>query len=412
MTVSAVTSDRAASQIRSSDLTGLTISEVVTKSDEATFLHVHVVCNCDSPSWIRPLDNDIRQVFDRSRNKFFHFGDAVRWIVFDKQGKAVGRVAAFVNRKYKNKGDRFPVGGIGFFDAINNQDVANHLFDTARKWLEARGVKAMDGPINFGERDRWWGLLVEGFDPPLYGMNFNPPYYKELFETYGFRNFYNQICWRLPVAGLDQQLSHKFYEAHARFANNPEFEARYIPVNEFGKCIAYFCKVYNKAWAKHEGNKEISMEQATRLLQSIRPVLDPYLIWFVFHKGEPVAMWISIPDVNQIMKRLNGKFGWWEKLRFIYYKMRGTCTRFVGIIYGIVPELQGTGVDYFMIVEAEKVIKSKTRYRQTELLWQGDFNPRMLNISRNLGAEQCRRLVTYRYIFDPSIPFSRHPEIH
>jgi len=118
---------------------------------------------------------------------------------------------------------------------------------------------------------------------------------------------------------------------------------------------------------------------------------------------------MNIPDLNQIFKHLNGQFNWWAKLKFLYYKSTGACNRMVGIIYGIIPKFQGTGVDYYMIVEAEKTIKPMNRYNEIELLWQGDFNPKILNISKNLGARQSRRLATLRYQFDRSRPFKRHP---
>jgi hypothetical protein len=106
----------------------------------------------------------------------------------------------------KNKGDDLPVGGIGFFDCINSQDAADMLLDVAKHWLMQKGMQAMDGPINFGERDRWWGLVVQGFQQPLYCMNYNPPFYKELLENYGFENFYNQICFGMDAkAPLSQK---------------------------------------------------------------------------------------------------------------------------------------------------------------------------------------------------------------
>jgi len=387
------------------------IREVISSEDSRNFLAVHVIINQHDKYWIRPLDKDIEQVFDPAQNKSFRFGECNRWILSDDQNKLIGRIAAFVNKKYKNKGDEFPVGGIGFFDCINDQQAADLLFNTARTWLESRGMKAMDGPINFGERDRWWGLLVEGFSEPLYGMSYNPPYYQQLFEKHGFRTFYNQLCWSIPVAGKDTQLAEKFYEANNQFSLQPEFKATWLNKDEMEKCVKDFCTVYNLAWAKHEGNKEMTIEQASKLFKALKPVIDPYLVWFAYHQNDPIAMWISIPDINQIIKHLDGNFNLWSKLKFLYYKRRRVCTRFIGIIFGIVPEFQGSGIDYFMIVEAEKVIKSKTNYQSTELLWQGDFNPKMNNISKNLGATQSRRLITYRYIFDSSIPFKRHPII-
>lgn len=385
------------------------ILEVTDKRLEQAFLQVHIKMNEHNPHWIRPLDKDVCSVFDPAKNKAFRQGELIRWVLYNAQGAAIGRIAAFVNRRYKNKGDDVRVGGIGFFDCIQQQEAANQLFDTARDWLQLRGMEAMDGPINFGDRDRWWGLLVAGFQSPLYTMNYNPPYYQRLFEDYGFRNFYNQICWSLPVANQSAQLQPKFYQAHNKFATDPQFKAIYLKKTQLEKLAADFCTVYNKAWAKHEGNKEMKPQQAYKLFSSMKHIMDEKLIWFVYYKEEPIAMWINIPDINQIVRYLNGKFDWVAKLKFMLLKQLGVCTKFVGLVYGIVPEFQGTGVDYFMIVEAEKVIKTTTKYKSVELQWQGDFNPKMLNISRNLGAEQSRLLTTYRYLFDRERPFHRHP---
>lgn len=161
--------------------------EATTRQLAKDFIRVHVELNKNNPAWIRPLDKDILEVFNPKKNKAFRHGEAIRWILKNSQGKLIGRIAAFVNKKYKNKGDDVPVGGIGFFDCINDQAAADMLFDVAKHWLMQKGMQAMDGPINFGERDRWWGLIVEGFQSPLYCMNYNPSYYQQLFETYGDR---------------------------------------------------------------------------------------------------------------------------------------------------------------------------------------------------------------------------------
>src|SRR4029079_1212904 len=173
-----------------------------------------------NPNYIRPLDKDVHDVFDGKKNKTFRFGTITRWVLKTEEGELVGRIAAFINKKYKNRGDDVPVGGIGFFDCINDQKAADVLLDVAKHWLLQQGMEAMDGPINFGERDRWWGLVVEGFQEPLYCMNYNPPYYKDLFETYGFQLFFNQICF-----GLDpkKKLSDKLHERHDHYAT-PDYK--------------------------------------------------------------------------------------------------------------------------------------------------------------------------------------------
>ena len=136
--------------------------EVTTKPLAKDFLRINVSINKDRPAYIIPLEKDVNDVFDTKKNKTFRFGEAIRWVLKDNEGKLIGRIAAFINKKYKNKGDDGPVGGIGFFDCINDQVAADMLFDVAKHWLMQKGMEAMDGPINFGERDRWWGLVVKG----------------------------------------------------------------------------------------------------------------------------------------------------------------------------------------------------------------------------------------------------------
>jgi hypothetical protein len=385
------------------------LREVKNPKDEHDFLKAHVHINRSYPNWIRPFDKDILEVFDPNKNRLLRTSKALRWVLENDKGQLIGRIAAFVNPKYKNKGDDVPVGGIGFFDCIDSQEAANLLFDTAKDWLATQGMQAMDGPINLGERDKWWGLLVEGFEPPIYSTNYNPPYYQRLFETYGFKVFFNQICWGLKVADSVSQLDPKFYEAHKKLAATGDFSVRHIRKSQLPQAAKDLSIVYNRAWAKHQGNKEISAEMALKMLKSMSAVMDEYLIWFAYHHDEPIAMWVNLPDINQIVKHLSGQFNLWAKLKFFLVQKFGKMEKFVGLIFGVVPEFQGKGVDYFMIVEAEKVIKAKTRYKDLELYWQGDFNPKMINISKNLGAKQTRRMVTYRYLFDPHKPFVRHP---
>lgn len=373
------------------------------------FLKVPLFIYKDDPNFIRPLDKDINDVFDPKKNKVFRFGECARWLLKDDDHHLIGRIAAFVNKKYRNKGDQQKTGGIGFFECINNQEAADMLFDVAKSWLMQRGVEAMDGPINFGERDRWWGLVTEGFKPPIYLMNYNPPYYQSLFENYGFKIFFNQICWYMPV---NTQLGEKFKEQNKKYLAMPEYKVAHIKKNNLQKFAADFCTVYNKAWAKHEGNKEMSTGAAYKLFQSMKPVMDEKLIWFVYYHKEPIAFWINLPELNQIFKYFNGKFGLIEKLRLLWLKKEGMNDKFTGIVFGVIPEFQGKGIDYFMITEGAKVIQTKTRYKELELQWQGDFNPKILNISKHLGATQSRVLTTYRYLFDRTKEFKRHPMLN
>jgi hypothetical protein len=380
------------------------ILEVNDKKREEDFILVNVRMYRKDPLYVRPLDGDIQKIFDPSFNPFFRQGACKRWVL-KNGGELIGRIAAFYYSGYKNKGDDVIVGCIGFFECIDDQHAANLLFDTAKHWLESLGVEAMDGPVNFGDRNMWWGLLVEGFKPPLYGMNYNPPYYRQLFEGYGFQVFYYQLCWQLQV---DTALPDKLYATHQKHAVNSDIRVEKIDKSQLDKYAADFAEVYNRAWAQHEGNKKLTTVKAIRLFNSLKTVMDEDLMWFTYHGDQPIAVWLNIPDLNQLTGDFRGRLNWWQKMKLLYRLRSGKCKRFVGIVYGVVPEWQGTGVDYYMIVEASRVIQRKN-YKELELQWQGDFNPKMIAISRQLGCTLSRKLATFRYLFDETKEFHRHP---
>ena len=393
------------------------ITEVNSPALAKAFLQTNVVINQTDPNYIRPLDKDVEEVFDPGRNKAFRFGEVIRWILVNEQGNLIGRIAAFVNKKYKTKGDDGPVGGMGFFDCINDQAAANLLLSTAQKWLDERGMTAMDGPINFGERDKWWGLLTEGFSPPLYCMNYNPPYYKDLLETFGFRPFFYQACFALDVKNRVQE---KFYERHAVLAKDPDFSSDNIKKNNLPKYARDFTIVYNKAWAGHGGLKQMEERVAIKMFQNMKAVLDERICWLIYYKEEPIGIWLNLPDLNQWFKLLKGKFGLLDKLKFLWYKRTKPCNKFVGLVFGIVPEFQGKGADAYMIIEGCKLIQNLTIkngkyligtpiYDQYEMQWIGEFNPKMINVAESLGTYRSRRLTTYRYNFDREKEFRMHP---
>ena len=388
-------------------MNGMQLIEVTSTQLAKEFIQTNVLLNKNIPNYIRPLDKDINEVFDPKKNKTFRFGSVARWIL-KKDDKPIGRIAAFVNKRYKNKGDDLPVGGIGFFDCINDQQAADMLFDVARHWLMQHGMQAMDGPINFGERNRWWGLVVQGFQEPLYGMNYNPPYYQQLFEDYGFNCFFSQVCYGMEPK---KRLSDKLFERHALYGGDPAFKVVTIDKSQLEKFATDFSIVYNKAFAGHGGVKEMRKEQAVQLFKTMKPVMDERIVWFAYHNQDPIAIFINLPDLNQWFKYLNGKFDLLHKLKFLWVKATKPCKKFTGIVFGVVPEYQGKGIDAFMIVEAYKIVLTNP-YTEYEMQWIGDFNPKMLNVAEGLGdVFRSRTLITYRYLFDRTKEFKRHPII-
>lgn len=380
------------------------IREVVSPADAKLFLELPLKIYADDVNWIRPLNKDIEDVFNREKNKFFKHGECTRFLLFDDI-KLIGRIAVFVNEKTSKK-EKQPTGGIGFFECINDVKAAHFMFDHCKNWLIKKGKEAMDGPINFGERDAWWGLIVEGFTPVPYKMNYNKPYYQQFFESYGFQTYFEQHCFSMDPR---VQLQEKLYVKHDIIAADKDYRFECLNVKQLAKYAEDFRVVYNKAWVKHGEGKELESKQVQQFFRKMKPVLDPKIVYFVYHKNEPVAFFINLPDINQLFKHFNGKFGWFEKLRFIWMLKRRKSKKFVGIVFGVTPDHQGKGVDSFLIVEASNIIRNELQYSEYEMQWIGDFNPKMIAVAETLTTHRNRKLITYRYLFDRSKTFIRHP---
>lgn len=387
------------------------ILEVKDKKAAKEFLLLPVRLYKDEPNWIRPLDKDVNGVFDPKVNKYFRNGECARWILSDTSGKTIGRIAAFINKKTVNKDNDQPTGGVGFFECIDDQDAANLLFDTGKKWLEDRGMEAMDGPINFGDRDNWWGLLIEGFDrEPNYQCNYNYPYYQQLFESYGFQMYFKQFTYgRNTFDPLSPRLKEK-----ADIANrDPEYSFRHIEKSKLKQYAEDFRTVYNDAWARHPGVAKMSSLQANAIIKKMKPIMDEKIMWFGYHKDQPVGFYINIPELNQVFKHVNGRLDLIGKLKFLYHKLRKTNKKMIGLVFGISPKHQGKGVDGALIHATRVMVQEKyKRYPLLEMNWIGDFNPRMIQVVEQVGGDVVKTHHTYRYLFNRTKEFKRMPIKH
>lgn len=377
--------------------------EVQTKAHEREFLEFPSRLYQYDPNYIRPLDKDINEIFNPEKNKFFQNGECTRFLFKNRKKETVGRVAVFINNFYEQQQ---PTGGIGFFDCINDQKTATFIFDCCKEWLQQRGMEAMDGSINFGERDKFWGVLTDGFEQPLYGMNYNFSYYKELFENYGFRVYFEQLCFSRPIFA---DVSRVFMVMHAKHQRNLDISAQPMKKNTLKKFAKDFTEIYNKAWAAHGEGKRMEESKALKMFNTMKPIINEHISWFVYEKEKPIAMWMNIPDLNQWFKYMNGKFGFFQKLKFLWVKKYKKNEKMVGLVFGVVPEWQKKGIEGYMIWEGTQHLRKHTDFKVTEMQWIGDFNPKMIKIAENLDTTVTRKLATYRYLFDRNKEFERHP---
>ena len=375
------------------------IIEVKDRKNAREFLDVARVLYKGDKNWVCQLDQDINAVFDPGKNNNFKKGGAARWVLKDGDGLLIGRIAAFYNEEKALKFDQ-PTGGCGFFECINNREAAFELFDTSRQWLSEHGMEAMDGPVNFGENDYFWGLLIEGFTPPAYGMNYNPPYYRELFESYGFKIYFEQITKHLDTT---IPFPDRFWKIAEWVMRKPGFSFEHFSFREVDKFSSDLIEIYNATWVNHEHFTPLTSKTVRATMEAAKPVLIEDFIWFAYHEGKPIAFMVMLPDVNQILRHLNGKLHLINKLRFLYYKWTKTITRNRITILGVVPQFQGAGIDSCLFWHLqEPVLRKRPHIKEVEISWVGDFNPKMQATVDAMNAKPGKKHITYRKLFDDS----------
>lgn len=372
----------------------MTITEVKTQANKKAFLDVARKIYKDDKNWVCPLDNDIEAIFDPAKNNFHNDGKCTRWLLADKSGNLIGRIAAFINNKKAYHYDQ-PTGGIGFFECINNETAAFLLFDTAKKWLSENGMQAMDGPINFGENDNFWGLLVEGFVSPSYGMNYNPPYYQAFFEHYGFKTLYAQITNHLNIL---KPFPERFYKIAKWVIQKPGYQFVHLKAKEIDRFAAHFMEIYNDAWENFDNFVPINSNTIQESFKKMKPLMDENLIWFAYVNGEPASFMIILPDANQMIKPLKGKLNLTGKLIFVYKRWRGV-SRMRAIVMGTKKKYQNHGLESALFISLGEYVLPRNQYTELELSWVGDFNDKMIAIHQAMGAVFGKKHLTMRYIF-------------
>ena len=380
------------------------VTEVTTAEQKKEFINFPKRLYRGDPNWVCPLDGEAEGIFDPARNAAFAHGVATRWILTGDDGKTIGRVAAFID-EIRSGANRQPTGGLGFFEVIDSREAAFMLFDTAREWLTARGMKAMDGPINFGDNDNYWGLLVEGFVQPGFGMPYNKEYYRSFFDDYGFRTYFEQYSYHREVESVTV-FPERFMKIAEWISKRPGYTFRHFEFRNSDKFIGDMVEIYNATWAVFkEDFTPLDPSRLRSSLQQARAFMDPDLVWFAYHNEKPVAFFVLFPDLNQIIKHFNGRLTPWNMIRFVWYKLTHEMTRARALVAGVHPSYQNSGIESAIFLEIFRVLMRKRFYKELELSWVGDFNPKMISIYEAIGARKAKTHLTMRYMMDKTLPF-------
>jgi GNAT superfamily N-acetyltransferase len=302
----------------------------------------------DDPNWVPHLLMDRKKILDKKKNPFFEHAEA-EYFLAELNGELAGRIAAIKNDlhlKYHNGNEGF----FGFFECIDNQEVANALFDAARNWLKKKGISKMLGPANPSSNDEW-GMLINGFDdPPRLLMTYNPEYYLKLCDNYGFTKAKDLYAYRLDS---DRVLSsEKLVRGQEIVRKRSGLVISELNMKNFEKELEKVKYVYNKAWAPNWGFVPLTESEIDAMAKDLKQLAEPRLVLFGEVNGQLVGFALVLLDYNQIFKKMNGRLFPFGFLKLLTQKKKITWARVITL--GIIPEYQKRGLDtvfYYEIVK-------------------------------------------------------------
>lgn len=348
----------------------------------------------DNPHWIPPFRFEIEKVFDPGKNSLFEKGECERFLMYDND-ELVARFAV-MNHSEKDAVFEPKMGGLGFLEMINDQKVADGVIRFAKEWHQKRGYKAFRGPVNFGENDNFWGLLVENFEePPIYGMFYHAPYYRELLENTGAEKLDDHWSYKRR---FDEPLPERLVRITNRVKSRPDVTFRTIDMKNLKADAEAIRTIYNQAWSSQDIEEreheftELTRETVDSMLRQLKRIMIPESVVLAFVKGEPASFAVSIPDLNEISAETGGRLKWWHIPKLLRFKNRAKHLRTT--VYGTLPKYRKMGLEALTFVRAIQMTRKAVP--SLEYLEGGWVSEKNWLMQRSLEALGCRHHKTHR----------------
>lgn len=324
------------------------ITKISSERELMTFIKLPWRIYKNDAYWIPPLIMDRKKILNINKNPFFKHAE-IQLFLAKKNNEVVGRIAAIKNDLH-NQHHNDKVGFFGFFECINDQEVANKLFDFAKEWLRDKGFTIMRGPANPSSNDEY-GLLVQGFnDSPRILMTYNPEYYTKLCESYGFTKAKDLLAYKLET---DKVLSSEKMKRVAEIAQQRSgLKISQLSMKNFDKELEKVKYVYNKAWAPNWGFVPMTNEELDAMAKDLKSIVEPSLVLFGEIEGKLVGFALVLLDYNYIFKQMNGRLFPFGIIKLFTQKKNIKWSRIITL--GIIPEFQKRGLDavfYYEIVK-------------------------------------------------------------
>jgi len=360
---------------------------VVSKKDWEEFLKLPWSIYEGNPYWVPPLLQEVRETLDIKKNPFWRHAKRELFLA-RAEGKPVGRIVAVIDDNH-NSFHNDKTGFFGFFECIDNAEVAQFLWDAAVSWLKKNGMGAMRGPLNPSMNDEN-SFLLEGFDKsPCVMMPYTHAYYLDLAEHYGLKKAKDLYAFiKYAKDGIPPRIE-KMIE---RIKSRTGVKVRPFNMKKFDRDAQFLKDIYNAAWEKNWGFVPMTNEEMDATGKKLKQFAEPSLVLFAEMDGEPIGVTVTVPDINQVLKKLNGRLGPIEVLKFLYYKRKITGVR--SLVAGIKKEYRETGLIAVLYYETEKA-GIRLGYKWCELGWNLEDNDLINKFDAAVGGKIYKKYRIY-----------------
>lgn len=383
----------------------LTIRPVRTRPELKRFVKVPFHLHRDQEQWVPPLIFERMQFLNRRKNPWFEHGEA-EFFVAEREGEPVGRISAHLDRRW----DEYQGGSdamFGFFETAEDPEVVRALFDAATEWAAAQGRARILGPMDFTTNDEI-GILVEGFErAPMILQPWHPPYYGELIEAEGFAKTMDLLMWELRMGELKEgeRFDPSIHAAAEKALHDEGITIRNMRKRDMANEVRRFMDVYNEAWGENWGFVPITDAEVEFQAQNLKQVLDEEWTFMAEKDGEVVGAALTLPDINQVMAKMDGRllpFGW---ARFLFGRRKIDRLRVFAL--GVKHEYRHTGVAAGLYLEHIRMAALPDKIHWGEMGWILETNEPMNRAMEGMGGKVVKKYRLYERSLQGADPSPR-----
>lgn len=370
-------------------MSGVKIITVEGGSELKDFINLPWMIYANYPNWVPPLKKEVRRVLAPGRHPFWEFSERILFLA-RRGSETVGRIAGIVDRHY-NECHGEKMGIWGFFECTDDAAAAATLFSAVEAWALQKGMTVLRGPLS-PSMNYEVGILIEGFDyPPALMMAYNPPYYQRLVQSCGFTKEKDLLAFLLDG---DYRLPDWMDRLAERIAQKKGVHIRHVDPRNRDVEFALIREIYNDSWSGNWGFVPLSDNEMRDIQKSVRPFADPDLVFFIYYENEPAAVCVIFPDINPLLKRLNGRIGLLGLLKAIIY--RGEIKGLRLMMFGVREKYRQLGLPLLAFQHIYEIARGNKHYQHLEMGWTLEDNESINALIGEAGARIYKKYRIFR----------------